>query len=223
MIITIDGPVASGKSVVARALANQFSFYYLYTGLLYRGLAYVLHKFYGYDDKKMGNPDKKDIEDIFSKHKFRYKYLDGEAFIFFDGVDITKNLKTREVDFWSSVISVHKIVRDAVMAIQKTIGAKYDVVADGRDMGTVIFPHAEFKFFLTASPEVRAERWRKFQAYKGKNYSFEESLKIILDRDKRDRERELSPLKKADDAILVDNSEMNIDETVEFFKSHLGF
>lgn len=223
MIITIDGPVASGKSSVAKLLAEDLSFYYLYTGLLYRGLSYVLHKNYGYDQEKMKEPNETDIENIFSeKHKFEYKYLDGKAYIFFDGVDITEHLKSEVLDLWSSLISVHRCVREAILGKQKKIGQQHDIVADGRDMGTVVFPDADHKFFLTALPKVRAKRWQKFQSFKGFDYDFQKSLEKVIERDKRDIERELSPLMRAEDAVLVDNSDLSVKETFKLMRSYIS-
>lgn len=221
MIVTIDGPAASGKSSVARLLADELDFYYLYTGLLYRGLAYILVTHYHYNEKTIVSPDKDDIVDITQTHRFQYNYSDGQARIFFDNIDITSHLKTAEVDKWSSMVSSHDYVRDAVLERQVKIGNQYDIIAEGRDTGTVVFPHADYKFFLTASQEVRAKRWQSDQKKRGTDYTIEQSLQAIVDRDKRDQDRIISPLVQANNAILIDNSDLGIQETVEKIKAYI--
>lgn len=215
MIIAIDGPVASGKSTIARKLAHELGFYYLYTGFLYRGLAYVLAHHYGYDTTQMAKPRHEDIDDIVHHKQFEYRYEDGVPKIVFEGEDISAYLKSKEVDNWSSLISAYPYVREAVLEYQVGIGREQDVVAEGRDMGTVVFPQAEHKFFLTASVDVRAQRWQKMQEKAGAHYSFEESRAAVIERDRRDAGREHSPLKKASDALLIDCSEMSVDQVVQ--------
>lgn len=223
MIIAIDGPVASGKSTVAQVLAHELHFYYLYTGFLYRGLAYVLATEYGYDHATMAHPRQEDIDAIVHPHDghaayFEYRYEQGKPKIFYKGEDISAHLKTKQVDVWSSTLSSHPMVRHAVFEYQVRIGHEYNVVAEGRDMGTVVFPHAEYKFFLTASDDVRAHRWQEMQKKQAFTYSFEESLQAVHERDARDSGREISPLVKAPDAILIDASHMTVAEILEYIK-----
>ena len=215
MIIAIDGPVASGKSTIARKLAHELGFYYLYTGFLYRGLGYVLAHHYGYDTAKMAKPRHEDIDDIVHHSHFEYRYEDGVPKIIFEGEDISAQLKSKDVDNWSSLISAYSYVREAVFEYQLRIGREQDVVAEGRDMGTVVFPQAEHKFFLTASVDVRAQRWQKMQEKAGAHYSFEESRAAVIERDRRDAGREHSPLKRASDAFLIDCSDMTVDQVVQ--------
>lgn len=214
MIIAIDGPVASGKSTIARRLAHNLGFYYLYTGFLYRGIAYVLAHRYGYDTDMMEHPRPEAIDEIVHRKGFEYRYEQGAPKIIFEGEDISQYLKSKEVDEWSSRISAHPYVRDAVLEYQVRIGATHDVVAEGRDVGTVVFPEADYKFFLTASVEVRARRWQGMQAQRGAHYSFEESCAAVRERDNRDQDRAHSPLKQASDALLIDCSEMTVDQVV---------
>lgn len=223
MIIAIDGPVASGKSTVARALAHDLGFYYLYTGFLYRGLAYVLAHKYHYNDAMMANPRQEDVDAIVHAHdghaaSFEYRYEQGLPKIFFKGEDISAHLKTKQVDVWSSILSSHPLVRHAVFEYQVRIGREHDVVAEGRDMGTVVFPDAHYKFFLTASDNVRAQRWQVMQKQQGFDYSFEESLQAVHERDARDSGREISPLIKAPDALLIDASHMTVAEILEYIE-----
>lgn len=221
MIITIDGPVASGKSTVAQLLAKKLGFYYLYTGFLYRGIAYVLATHYGYDEVSLTHLKPEDVDTIVHKQRFEYCYNEKGPQVFFEGTDITRYLKSKDVDNWSSLISAMPFVRHAVFEYQVRIGKKYDVVAEGRDMATVVFPQAEYKFFLTASDDVRAKRWQQMQAKRGENYSYEESLATIRERDQRDAGRAHSPLMQAQDATLIDNSSMDIDQTVQAIEGYV--
>lgn len=224
MIIAIDGPVASGKSTVARQLAQELGFYYLYTGFLYRGLAYVLAHHYGYTDAMMARPRQEDIDAIVHGHggqsaPLEYRYEHGQAKILYKGEDISGQLKTKQVDGWSSTLSASPLVRHAVFEYQVRIGHEHDVVAEGRDMGTVVFPHAEHKFFLTASDTVRAQRWQEMQRKQGAQYTIEESLHAIHERDARDMGREVSPLHRAHDALLIDASDKTVAEIVAYMKN----
>ena len=227
MIIVIDGPAASGKSTVAQLLAKELGFYYLYTGFLYRGLAYVLAHQYGYDDAQMEQVRVEDLDAIVhAQHnghngirRFEYRYENGLPKIFFDGVDLSPFLKTKEIDNWASLISAQPLVRHAVFEYQVRIGNEHDVVAEGRDMGTVVFPQADYKFFLTAAVEVRAKRWQAMQKRFGVDYTLEESRAAVSERDQRDTGREHSPLQQAFDAVLIDCSEMTVDEVVKLLKT----
>ena len=215
MIITIDGPVASGKSTVARLLAQKLGFYYLYTGFLYRGFAYVLAHAYNYDTENFSCPRDADVDDIIYNHTFEYRYEEGQPKIIFDGNDITPFLKTKEVDNWASLVSAYPHVRHVVFEHQVRIGKAHDVVAEGRDTGTVVFPSADYKFFLTSPVEVRAERWQRMQQKMGFNYSLEECLKAVRERDARDADRSHSPLRRAPEALYIDNAHMTISETID--------
>jgi len=215
MIITIDGPTASGKSTIARLLAKKLGIYYLGTGLLFRGAAYLLleHKSYSEDD--LLNPQKEDIVLYLDPERFIYKgdqSCDGK--VFFDGTDLTPFLKTSCIDAAASILSMNRLVREALLRIGRACGATVDLVAEGRDVGSVVFPHAEVKFFLTADTSVRAERWKTQQEKKGNRFSLSEAIDNITARDKRDRERACAPLIKADDAILIDNSGLDLQETL---------
>lgn len=212
MIITIDGPVASGKSSVASALAAQLGFYYLYTGLLYRGIAYVLVKKFGYDREQLKIPREADLQGLMEQ--FEYRYEKGAPQIYYAGANITVFLKSAEIDDFSSLSSADPGVRRAILERQVLMGQRYDLIADGRDMGTVVYPNASCKFFLTASVEVRAQRWQKDQAALGNVLSLEEAIREISERDQRDITRSHSPLRPADDAVIVDNSSYSFEETV---------
>ncbi|MCK4265585.1 (d)CMP kinase [Candidatus Babeliales bacterium] len=218
MIITIDGPAASGKSTVARVLASKLNSYYLETGLLYRAVAYILieknNKAFE-DFKTLSEEDLNFISDI------SYKYINGSARIFFHKEDITDLLHSSVSSKGASIVSAVKNVRRALLELQRDISKHYDIVADGRDCGSVVFPDADYKFFLTASLEVRAKRAFSDSKRKNKDFSLEDIKKSLAARDKRDKEREISPLIIPKDAVVVDNSELDADETIEEFLKHI--
>lgn len=219
MIITIDGPTASGKSSVARLIAQQLAMYYLNTGLLYRALAYGLIHTNNCTIEQLTNPDSERIQAVLDS--IEYIYHNNTATIFFNNVDITALLKTANIDKAASLISAVPLVRSLLLEYQRTFAATRELVVDGRDCGSVVFPHAEYKFFLTATPAIRAKRWQQDMAAKGKQFSLEESLQQILERDKRDQEREIAPLIVPEHAIVIDNSSMTLQQTIDEMINHI--
>lgn len=214
MIITIDGPTASGKSTVAKRLAKRLGFYYLGTGLMFRAIAYLLVNQASSSHDQLRNPQKKDLDLYLDPERFVYTY-DNSGKILFDGQDLTPFLKTSEIDSASSIVSTNQNVRNALLKIQRLCGKKFDLVAEGRDVGSVVFPDADVKFFLTASTELRAQRWQQDQKKKGNEFSLDEAIEIINTRDQRDSSREVAPLVKPKDAFVIDNSEMSLEETLQ--------
>jgi len=215
MIITIDGPAASGKSTAARKLAKKLGFYYINTGLLYRAIAYLLINKCSYKENQLRDPDPLDLKGYIDPEKLVYDFdKDYKEQIMFEGQNITPLLKTSFIDKGASIVSTNGLVREALLEIQRVAAQKFNIVADGRDTGSVVFPEADVKIFLSASLKVRAERWRKEQAQKGNVYSEDDAKNIIDDRDKRDKEREIAPLTIPDDAIFVDNSKLDVDQTL---------
>jgi len=216
MIITIDGPTASGKSTVSRILADKLAFYYVCSGLIYRAIAYLLVNRYGYTPETLPAVKAEDLAQCTDLQRLQYSYdqLSQER-IFFDQEDITIFLKDKFIDHVTSIVSVNKDVRSAVTTIQRTIANDYDIVIDGRDVGSVVFPNAQVKFFVTASVAVRAERWRKDQERYGNHIVLEEAIKLISDRDERDRTRTIAPLVVPKNAIIIDTSELTIQQTIE--------
>lgn len=218
MIITIDGPAASGKSTVARQLAHELSYYYLYSGLLYRAMAHVLVYYYGYTRGQLAKPLAEDVREIIEGRALQYLYsVERGAQIFWDGNDITPQLKTHEIDDYASLGSTALVVRDAVLELQRTLAKNHDVIADGRDCGTVVFPDASHKFFLTASSQTRAQRWLLDQQRLGKQMTFEQAMTAVLGRDERDTKRACCPLVIPQGAHVIDNSLLSIEETVTLF------
>jgi cytidylate kinase len=216
MIITIDGPVASGKSTVSRILAHRLGYYYLCSGLLYRTLSYVLITFRGYTLETLNQLKQEDIEYCFDETHFSYCYdKKNNEHIFFNGQDITSYLKAELIDKVASIISINRQVRDTVTKKQHTIAAHHNIVTDGRDVGSVVFSQAEYKFFVTASIGIRAERWRKDQKKYGVTILPNDAVAIITDRDERDKNRVIAPLIVPEGAIVIDTSELSIEQTIE--------
>lgn len=215
MIVAIDGPAGSGKSTVAKLAAKRLGFAYLDTGAMYRAVAFHALK------TGVDTSDDAALTAIAQNDAIQFGYVEGESLpneIFIANEDVTQAIRTPEVDVAVSPVSAVAEVRAALVAQQQRIGKKQDTVMEGRDIGTVVFPEAELKVFLTASPEVRAER-RLAQNIErfGKNaagQSREEVLADIIRRDTYDSERAASPLRAADDAITLDTSDMTIDEVV---------
>jgi CMP/dCMP kinase len=219
LIITIDGPVASGKSTIAKRLAQELGIYYLGTGLLFRGVAYLFMNRASCKKDDLFSLQQKDLEIYLDPERFVYEYgTSQEGRILFDGYDITAFLKKREIDAPASIVSTNKDVRQELLKIQRAFAQKYDLVAEGRDVGSVVFPHAHYKFFLTASPQVRADRWLTDKERTKGVISHEDALAMINERDKRDSERQVAPLIKPSGAIEIDNSDLNLDQTVQLIQ-----
>ncbi len=218
MIITIDGPTASGKSTIAQLLAEQLSALYINSGLLFRAVAYILQS-RGFDMTYLNSHES--IAALFSNESIRYKYTPGTgAHIFFEHTDITPFLTTPDIDRAASLIATQPSVRQALLDYQRKLADDFDVVADGRDCGTVVFPEADYKFYITADLRIRAMRWQR--AHKNhKNLNLEEVEKIIAQRDKRDSNREIAPLKPAYDSFIIDTSHMTIQEVLNTLRASM--
>lgn len=215
MIVTIDGPTCSGKSTVASLAAKKLNFAYLNSGMLYRGIAYVLVNFFNYDQFQLVDPKLEDLNQITQNGKFKYLYENYNSKIIYQGQDITAYLKTKEVDNYASISSAAGQVRASLLEIQRQIGKNQNCIVEGRDTGTVVFPQAEFKFFLTASLTVRALRWQSFMIKQGKKYSLIESMKLVDERDHRDINRHIAPLLPAQGACMIDASNLSVDQVVD--------
>lgn len=215
MIITIDGPTASGKSTVARLLAKHLDYYHLCSGLLFRALAYILHTRVGYQPDDFSNEHKDICKDIDCKHlEYKYDSKTG-AHVFYKGVDVTPHLKNKVIDRYASLVATNKGIREALKKFQRSLAKKHNMIVEGRDSGSVVFPDADLKIFLTASPEARARRWLTDQKRKGKEYTYEQALMIVNERDARDKNRQIAPLVVPDGAVIVENSGMTLEQTVD--------
>jgi cytidylate kinase len=212
-IVAIDGPAGAGKSTVARRLADALGYVLVDTGAMYRSVA-LAAKRAGVDWKdgaKLGELSRSLVEArslVFERDPalgVRVKLA---------GEDVSDAIRTPDIAQGASTVSTHGDVRTALLELQRQAGREGGVVLEGRDIGTVVFPHAEAKFFLTASAETRARRRHADLVTKGNAGSFEETLADVKRRDAQDEGRAIAPLKKADDAILVDSTALSIDETV---------
>lgn len=207
--IAIDGPAGAGKSTIAKKVAQILEFIYIDTGAMYRTFAlYALKKGISADDVDA-------IEKACNEVTVKIDYVDGKQQVFLNGGNVTDLIRSEEVGKMSSSIARFSSVREMMVNIQKNMAASSNVIMDGRDIGTVVLPNADLKIYLTASSKERAERRYKELIAKGIDCNIEEIEKDIIDRDNQDMNREVSPLKKADDAILIDSSNMSIDEVAD--------
>ena len=204
--IAIDGPAGVGKSTVAKAVASQLDAVYLDTGAMYRTIGLYM------DRNGIDGADA--IGAACGQPKVEVKFIDGDQHMFLDGEDVTAAIRTPEASLLASKVSAVPEVRVRLVELQREFAVGNSVVMDGRDIGTVVLPNATLKIFLTASDEVRAERRFKELQAKGKNEPFEKVLKEIRDRDYADSHRAVSPMRQADDAVLVDTSDMNQTEVI---------
>ncbi|HEY7715663.1 MAG TPA: (d)CMP kinase [Candidatus Binatia bacterium] len=206
MIIAIDGPSGAGKSTLAKRLAKELNFIYLDTGAMYRALALKVLR------EGIDLADDARLAELVRVTQIDLREQNGMLQVLLDGRDVAREIRTPEVSQMASKVSALRIVRERMLELQRAMGRRGDVVAEGRDIGTVIFPAAEVKIFLDASPHERA--WRRYQEIKttGKAVEFAETLREIEERDKRDSERDLAPLCKASDALLIDSSSTSADE-----------
>lgn len=206
LIIAIDGPVGSGKSTVARRLAALMGYVYVDTGAMYRALALKAIR------RGVALEDAAGLEELARGTRIDLRAQDGAQRVSLDGEDVTAGIRSPESSQASSKIAVVPGVRKVLVAEQRRAGEQGGVVMEGRDIGSVVFPDADLKIFLTASPEVRAERrWREHQQ-KGEAVTLERTLEEIHERDRRDSERATSPLVRAKDAVVVDSTAMDAEE-----------
>ena len=212
VIIAIDGPSGAGKTTIAQSIARELGYVYLDTGALYRAVALVLRKS-GIEPEE---PDKK-IDDVLRAADIAYE--DGSVLL--HGEHIDNDIRSQEIDHYSSVFSARKIIRDYLLTVQRNAGMHHNLVAEGRDTTTIVFPEADVKFFLDASVEERAKR--RFLQYidMGINVSMENARKGIIERDERDANRDIAPLRIASDALVVDSSGLSVDQVLKKMLHHI--
>lgn len=207
--IAIDGPAGAGKSTIAKMVAKDLGFVYVDTGAMYRAMA--LHMIYN----GVQSDDAAKISSTCQSADITIKYENGEQVVYLNGENVNGKIRTEEVGKMASVSSANGDVRKKLVELQQKLASEIDVVMDGRDIGTVVLPDALLKVYLTASSRVRAERRYKELVAKGTECNIDVIEKDIIDRDYRDMHRENSPLMQAEDAVLVDSSDMTISEVAE--------
>ena len=211
-IVTLDGPSGSGKGTVGRLLAQVLNFNYLDSGLLYRGVAILVI------EKDIALSDVSNIEEIVRNMNLEFSSENNK--IFLDGIDVSNSIRTEEISTVSSKVAQLKSVRAILHEIQRGYLKGNGLIADGRDMGTVIFPDADLKIFITASPAARAYRRHKELLGRGESVSLRDLERSIASRDRSDSERKISPLVPAVDAIIIDTSNMTVEEVKDEIVKH---
>ena len=215
--IAIDGPAGAGKSTIAKRLAKELGYQYVDTGAIYRTVAYFLD---------LWGVSPRDIDGVtryIDELTIGVEYdEDGVQHMIMNGMDVTDDIRTQEISQKASLVSAHAIVRDMLLDMQRDVAKQYNVIMDGRDIGTVVLPKANVKIFLTASAEVRAKRRTEELTAKGQKANYNQILKEIQQRDYQDTHREVAPLKLARDSIKVDTSEMDLDQVVAEIKTIVG-
>ncbi len=210
--IAIDGPAGSGKSTIAKEIAKLLNWTYIDTGAMYRAITLKVLT----EDISFENIN--DIVSMLENTNLEFR----NSKLFLDGIDVSTKIRSEEIDKNVSAISSIKEIRTKLVELQRKYANSHSVVMDGRDIGTVVFPDAEYKFFLTASPQVRAQRRHNQLIEKGICIPVEKILREIVERDNKDSTREISPLKMAPDACLIDTDNLDIGHVVDLLMSHLN-
>lgn len=214
LLITIDGPAGAGKTTVSRALAKELSYIYVDTGALYRGVALSAL------NSGISPGNDKELEKLCSSLDLRFIRTNKGLCLMSGDSDISKLIRTPEISMLASAVSARPVVRQYLLKIQRDMGNKKGAVFEGRDMGTVVFPGADIKFFLDASPKTRA--LRRYNELKNKNnQTLEQIEKDIRERDKNDSTRKIAPLKPADDAVIINSTDLSISRVVSQMMSYI--
>lgn len=207
--IAIDGPAGAGKSTAARLAAAKLGFIYVDTGALYRTVGVAAMR------RGIATNDRGRVPEMLKEITAELKFVDGVQHVLLNGEDVSEEIRTAKAGMAASDVSAMPEVRAFLLDLQKNMAKTNNVIMDGRDIGTVVLPNAELKIFLTASPEVRAKRRFDELTAKGQKVEFNELLEQIKLRDKQDSEREVAPLKPAEDSVYLDTSDMTLDEVVD--------
>ena len=215
--IAIDGPSGAGKSTVARALAERLGIVYVDTGAHYRTVGYYVRQ------QETDPKDSEAVAKLLPQIHLDLRYeADGTQQVYLNGEAMGNRIRTPEMSMYASAVSAIPAVRSFLLETQREIARRNSVIMDGRDIGTTVFPDAELKIFVTATPEIRAQRRFDELKAKGQEGSFEEILENVKQRDYIDQHREVSPLRKADDALLLDNSNLSIEQQKEWLSEQFG-
>ena len=215
LLVTIDGPGGAGKTVVSRLLAKALGYTYVDTGALYRAVALAV-----LSEKCSANEDSK-VAQICRRLRLRFENSLKGPRLYMNEVDITDEIRTQEITMLASAVSARSVVREYLLGVQREMAKNGGVVFEGRDMGTVVFPDADVKFFLDADPHVRALRRHKELVAMGMNISLDEVAETMRKRDKDDSSRALAPLKPAHDAVRIDSTSLEIEQVVALMLGHV--
>ena len=208
MIIAIDGPAGAGKSTISNEIARRQGFQLVDTGAMYRTVAFEAAR----RDVDLGDADA--VAKVARSLDFEFRFEEGENVTYCDGRPLRQEIRTAQVSHDASIVSAHPKVRDVLVELQQQVGRERDSVLEGRDIGTVVFPDADVKLYITASAKVRAQRRVEQMRDQGLEADFDEVYNEIVDRDRRDSERDVAPLRQAEDAVRIDTSAMGIDEVL---------
>lgn len=209
LIVAIDGPAGAGKSTVAKRLAKELGYTYMDTGAMYRAFAWRVM------EQGMDLSDERELRRVLQETNIELVEHFGRPGVLLNGVDVTDRIRTPELSQLASRVSTSKIVRERMVELQRAIGSQGGVVAEGRDIGTVVFSDAEVKIYLDASSQERARR--RFEEFRGQGsrVTMEETVSEMEERDRRDKERDVAPLRKAEDALVIDSTDSAVDGVVE--------
>ncbi|MBR5617222.1 MAG: (d)CMP kinase [Oscillospiraceae bacterium] len=215
--IAIDGPAGAGKSTMAKRLAKELGYQYVDTGAIYRTVAYFLD-LWGISPKDIDG-----VSRYIDELTINIEYdEEGLQHMIMNGMDVTGEIRTQDISQKASLVSAHAIVRDMLLDMQRDVAKQYNVIMDGRDIGSVVLPKADVKIFLTASAEVRAKRRTDELIAKGQKANFDQILKEIQQRDYQDTHREVAPLKMCRDSVKLDTSDMDIEQVIAEMKAIIG-
>ena len=213
LVIAIDGPSGAGKSTIAGMLANRLGYIQIDTGAMYRAVAFMMKR----DSIDMADNDL--VEKYCADLNINFDTVDGVKRVLANGKDVSGQIRTPEISLLTSQVSALKPVREALMVSQRQMGRIGGVVLEGRDIGTVVFPDADLKFFLFASPEERGRRRYEELTAKGEKVTLEETVDAVIKRDEQDSSRDIAPLRQAEDAIPVDSTGLDIDGVLSLMES----
>ena len=215
-IITIDGPAGAGKSTVSKALAKKLGYIYLDTGALYRALAHKALK------AKISLEDTSALAKLCFNTAVSLKNIDGKMVVSVDGEDVGNKIRTEEVGLAASKISAFAVVRESLLNLQRETGLQGGIVAEGRDMGSIVFPHADYKFYLDANTEERIIRRYNELLAKGNGVEYQALQKDMMTRDYQDSKRKIAPLTASADAIIIDSTGLSVEGVVEKIIKHIS-
>lgn len=215
LVITVDGPAGAGKSTVSKIIAGRLSYIYLDTGALYRAFACRVA------EEGISAGDEERLSDLCTRIDVSLKSVNGGIGIFVDDKDVTEKIRTQEIGMLASKVSAVPVVREALLSIQRETGENGGIVAEGRDMGTVVFPDADFKFFLDANVAERSRRRFAELEERGESVDSKKVERDLVVRDRQDSERKIAPLKPSRDSIIIDSTDMSIEDVVEQMICHI--